>query len=39
MNNNDKWFDEEYKNLRKKLRDVSNQKQRPGKPESTPSLW
>ena len=28
MNNNDKWFDEECKNLRKKLRNVSNQKQR-----------
>jgi hypothetical protein len=26
MNNNDKWFDEEWKNLRKKLRNLSNQK-------------
>ena len=28
MNNNDKWFDEECKNLRKKLRNPSNQKHR-----------
>jgi hypothetical protein len=28
MNNNDKWFDEECKNLRKKLRSLSNQKHR-----------
>ena len=28
MNNNDKWFDEECKNLRKKLRNLSNQKHR-----------
>ena len=28
MNNCDKWFDEERKNLRKKLRNLSNQKQR-----------
>ena len=33
MNNNDKWFDEECKNLRKKLRNLSNQKQRPRKAE------
>jgi hypothetical protein len=28
MNNNDKWFDEECKNLRKKIRSISNQKHR-----------
>ena len=28
MYNNDKWFDEECKNLRKKLRKLSNQKHR-----------
>ena len=28
INNNDKWFDEECKNLRKKLRNLSNQKHR-----------
>ena len=40
MNNNDKWFDEERKNLRKKLRNLSTQKHRdPEKPESTPLLW
>ena len=27
INNNDKWFDEECKNLRKKLRNLFNQKQ------------
>jgi hypothetical protein len=28
MNNNEKWFDEECKNLRNKLRNLSNQKHR-----------
>jgi hypothetical protein len=28
MYNNDKWFDEEWKNLRTKLRNLSNQKHR-----------
>jgi hypothetical protein len=38
ITNIDKWFDEEGINLRMELRNLSNQKQRPGKPESTPSL-
>ena len=38
-NNNEKWFDEECKTLRKKLRNLSIQKQRHRKPEPTPSLW
>ena len=38
MIKNDKWFDEECKNLRKKLRNLSNQKHRPRKPEPD-SLW